>query len=130
MDIPNYQIHNILRDYANQLRKRMDSNRNDSETALEDVHRISAPEKRRQVQERVTAEIVERIIHLDLEESRIAATRAGKGLSEQPEPAKHEFVYHVLTPSRLKQKCRLTLERSDDLIRRFEESRGPIVGKD
>lgn len=123
MDIPGYQIHNILRDYANQLRKRMDSNRNDSETAFRSVHRISAPEKRRLVQERVTAEIVERIVHLDLEESRSASAFAGAGFKEEKPPANQEFVYHVLTPSRLKQECRLTLERSEDLIRRFEESR-------
>lgn len=130
MDIPSYQIHNILRDYANQLRKRMHSSRSDSETEPGSAHRISAPEKRRRVQERVTAEIVERIVHLDLEESRSAAAGTGKESTEEKIPVKREFVYHILTPSHLTQVCRLTLERSEDLIRRFEESRVPKAKKD
>src|SRR5690606_18046362 len=83
MKIPIYQIHNVLRDYVRQLQRRMERRQGNAIDAdnLEKV--ISAPDKRRMVQERVTAEVVERIIHLDIRESR----DPGGETTRPPDPA-------------------------------------------
>ncbi|MGD9018217.1 MAG: hypothetical protein PVH30_12575 [Desulfobacterales bacterium] len=114
MDIPSYQIHNVLRDYVRQLRKRVAA-----ESVRLRIHPASAPEKRRRVRERITAEIVERIVHLNVDES-----RGGPEVARpyKPAMARKPFVYQVLQPDRSVVRYRLRLKSPEDLMRRFEET--------
>jgi hypothetical protein len=117
MDIPSYQIHNVLRDYIRQLQKRVAAEAADSERLP--FHPAAAPEKRRRVRERITAEIVERIVHLNVDESR----GGGEGARPcKPSTARKPFVYQVLQPDRSVVRYQLTLKSPEDLMRRFEET--------
>lgn len=121
MDIPSYQIHNVLRDYVKQLQKRLERE-TEATGDRSSPKSISAPKKLRLVRERVTAEIVERIIHLDMEQSRDSGPGSKHPLNAPRDIADREFVYHVRTGSEGKEKRRLTLQRVEDLVRKHAES--------
>ncbi len=124
MDIPSYQIHNVLRDYVRQLRKRAGTETADSDK--DRFHPFAASEKRRRVRERITAEIVERIVHLNVDESRGGVGVAG---SSRVATTRKPFIYQVLQPDRSVIRYRLTLKSSEDLMERFEETSRSTVGK-
>ncbi len=130
MDIPSYQIHNVLRDYVRHLQRRTATSNGGQAREAEPLQPISAPEKRRLVQERVTAEIVERIVHMELEESRGAQRRRPAPDDDAArEGDRREFLFHVLTDACKLRRCRLTLGRGGRPVRRTPPPGDPQKGE-
>jgi hypothetical protein len=110
MFIPNYQIHNILKAFTQQLR----NGHRQSDTG----HRLET------VVNKVADTIMSRVTYLSEEEAR-RRTRFSRGHNHLPKhPATEEqatdFHYHTFDEDRRKHKQCLSVKNSEQLIDRFQ----------
>ena len=107
MFIPNYQIHNILKDFTQQLKN--DSHR------LESGHRLEA------VVNRVAGTIMDRVTHLSEDEAGHGAQIVNNpSLWDSRERSSYLFHYHTIGTNQQKEKQCLAVENSEQLINRFQ----------
>lgn len=110
MLIPNYQIHNILKDFTQQLKNGQRDQ--DSDRRLKTVVN------------KVADTIVDRVTHLGEEESlrqtdtADSRNRRSRGAA-RPKPA-GTFHYHTMGKNRQKQRQHLAVENPEELINRFQ----------
>jgi len=109
MFIPNYQIHNILKDFTQQLKN--GHPRSDAGHQLETVVK------------KVAGTIMSRVMRLSEEEARRRTRIVGSPAPQRPSaaPERHPttFYYHTLDKDHRKQKQCLSVENSEQLINRF-----------
>ena len=117
MFIPNYQIHNILKDFTQQLRN--GNHRQDTGHRLETVVK------------RVAGTIVDRVARLSEEEARFQAEAARQqtlplsSTTEEKPPA--AFHYHTLDKNCHKIKHCLAVENPEQFINRFQSAIDEVV---
>lgn len=122
MFIPNYQIHNILKDFTLQLKKIRQRRKSPTEPGAVTPTRGGRPSDLRltSVASKVAANIMNRIADLG-EEARHSAPmeseRPSHGGNAQP-PA---FDYHLLDREKGKVKQHLVVEDSRNLVVRFQQ---------
>ena len=108
MFIPNYQIHNILKDFTQQLKKKN--------------HRQEAGPRLEAVVNKVAGTIMDRVARLSEEEVRDRAgslhTPAQSVSREHPRPP-GEFYYHTIGKDCQKVRRHLSVENPRQLIDRF-----------
>jgi hypothetical protein len=110
MFIPNYQIHNILKDFTHQLRN--------------EKHRQEAGARLESVVNKVADSIMDRVTRLGEEEVRCQdAAPAGRSVQSAASTSARPsgtFRYHVLVEGEQKTEQRLAVENPEQLIRRFQ----------
>ncbi|MDJ0667248.1 MAG: hypothetical protein QNJ61_08220 [Desulfobacterales bacterium] len=122
MFIPNYQIHNILKDFTRQLKKIRQRRKSPADPGTVVPARDRRPSDLRltAVASKVTANIMDRIASLG-EEARhsppMESERPPRGADAQP-PA---FDYHLLDREKGKVKQQLVVEDSRILVARFQQ---------
>ncbi|MBW2107578.1 MAG: hypothetical protein JRI36_02775 [Deltaproteobacteria bacterium] len=128
MHITSYHVHNVLRAYGRQLvlSKRTAANKHVSEDKPSDSITISAEARRKAVIEKVTADIVERVVHSgprdELEQEVLNELRDeyGNDLTLEQGDAS-ELVFKVIDREDGEQIRTLSLEDSEVLKNRLEE---------
>lgn len=112
MFIPNYQIHNILKDFAQQLR-----NGN---------HRPDTGHRLETVVKKVAGTIMDRVARLSEEEARFQAKAARQKTPLSPSTAVEKppsaFHYHTIDENCRKIKHCLALENPEQVINRFQST--------
>jgi hypothetical protein len=112
MFIPNYQIHNILKDFTQQLRN--GNHRQDTGHRLETVVK------------KVAGTIVDRIARLSEEEARLQVESARRQAPPQPSATEEKvpgaFHYHTIDKNRHKIKHCLAVENPEQFINRFQSA--------
>jgi len=110
MFIPNYQIHNILKDFTQQLQN--------------DQRGKEAGRRLETVVNRVSVTIMDRVTRLSEEESRHRTGMTGYRDQHAQEPAHPKpsgtFHYHIMGKDRQKQRLHLSVENPEKLISRFQ----------
>jgi hypothetical protein len=129
MHIPSYQIHNVLKLYANQLSQSKLSeqeNLSSGEMTIESFS-ISAEGKRRAIIEKVATDIVQRITCFGPAED--PGDEASQGWRDEDDaqandvPSKQmRFVFNVIDASNQKLTTTLSVEDSSFLLKRLEQS--------
>jgi hypothetical protein len=131
MQITNYQMHNVLKVYTNQLSKGITgkSGRPTIRKPNSDLVRISAEGKRQNLINRVAADIVARITkegiggsasrnaHAVIQNEAINHKKSSQNRNDQ-------FEYNVMNESAEKKTNKLSVENAAFLIRRIEELSG------
>ncbi|MEJ2474509.1 MAG: hypothetical protein P8Y74_11560 [Desulfobacterales bacterium] len=128
MYITNYQMHNVLKVYTNQLSK-FRSPIPDNRTVLKpvsDAIDISIEGKRQNLIERIASDIVARIRNGGKKgnsETRVTESpkEESKGPSRAPDSRNAKFTYNVIRGEAEKKTNTLSVEDADFLARRFEE---------
>lgn len=128
MYLTNYQMHNVLKVYSNQLSKHMapvPDNRA-ARKPVSDAIGISIKGKRQNLIERIATEIVDRIRNGGNKgngETRVKeiGKEESKGASRAPNRHNAKFIYNVIRGGAEKKTNTLSLEDADFLARRFEE---------
>ena len=126
MNISNYQMHNVLKVYTQQLSRNRTSEYRGVKTAkpASDSISISAEAKRQGVIKQVTDKIVDRITrkgpqndvdHEIVDQLRDEIDR--KAVFDRSNGS--DFVYNVIDADRVKEKTRLSVEDSDFLVKRL-----------
>ncbi len=110
MFIPNYQIHNILKDFTHQLQN--DQRSKDADRRLETVVN------------KVSVTIMDRVTRLSEEESRnrTGITSGRDQRAQEPTQPKSSgtFHYHTMGKDRQKHRQHLAVENPEELIGRFQ----------
>jgi len=123
MAIPNYQIHNILKDFVQQLQRRCQRK---GEGGLPDAPAIPSltqeNDRLRSVADNLAATILQRLADSPGGPTSSAAPRPPRPI--RPEASRvanapPAFEYMVLDPQGAKRACRLTVEDAQILIERF-----------
>ena len=135
MHVTNYQIHNVLKIYINQLNKERSVGRAISgvQQTSGDSISISAEGKRRNMIDNIAADIVSRITHygpggefdrkiVDQLQNEIDGIKAGK-------EEERRFVYNVVHSNEEKETNALSTEDADLLTQRLEELAKETVGR-
>ena len=128
MQIPSYQINNILKVYTQQLSQSKLINRQKefAQVNSPDSIEVSSEGKRQAVIEQVSAEIINRITHFGPQDESEKAIvnqlkdELGKEVEIIPKGGS-KFVYNTLDESNEKVTQTLSVEDSDFLIKRLEE---------
>ena len=137
MQIPSYQMHNVLKVYSRQLseNKHQHQTRSASRRAGEgDRITISSEGKRKAVIDKVAADVVERITRygpredVDHEVLKRLRNEAGPE-AETSEADTGQFLFNVIGIDDRKQTSSLPLEASDFLTQRLEELAKEAVEK-
>ena len=127
MNISNYQMHNVLKVYTQQLSRNRTSEYRGVKTAkpASDSISISAEAKRQGVIKQVTDKIVDRITRKgpqnDVDRKIVDQLRDEidrKAVIDRSNGS--DFVYNVIDADRVKEKTRLSVEDSDFLVKRLE----------
>ena len=122
MFIPNYQIHNILKDFTLQLKKIRQRRKSPTDNQPVTTSRRKHPNDLRltSVASKVAENIMARIADLG-EEARhrppVASEQSSRSANAQP-PV---FDYHLLDREKGKIKQHLVVEDSRDLVERFQQ---------
>ena len=126
MNISNYQMHNVLKVYTQQLSRNRTSEYRGVKTAkpASDSISISAEAKREVVIAKVTAEIVDRITRKGPQNDvdREIVDQLQNEIDRQAvfdQSNGSDFVYNVIDADRVKEKTRLSVEDSDFLVKRL-----------
>lgn len=126
MNISNYQMHNVLKVYTQQLSRNRTSEYRGVKTAkpASDSISISAEAKRQGVIKQVTDKIVDRITRKgpqnDVDREIVDQLRDEidrKAVFDRSNGS--DFVYNVIDADRVKEKTRLSVEDSDFLVKRL-----------
>jgi len=128
MYITNYQMHNVLKVYTNQLsryRAPVPDNRAVRKPVSHAVA-ISIEGKRQNLIERIASDIVARIrsgSNKGNEDTRVTGNlkEESKGPSRAPNSRNAKFIYNVIRGEAEKKTNTLSVEDADFLARRFEE---------
>ena len=128
MYITNYQMHNVLKVYTNQLSKdRLPVPDNRAvRRPVSDATDISIDGKRQNLIERIASDIVARIRNGGNKgngETRVTENlkEKSKGPSRAPDSRNTKFIYNVIRGEAEKKTNTLSVEDADFLARRFEE---------
>ena len=128
MYITNYQMHNVLKVYTNQLSKFRAPVPDNlaGRKPVSDAIDISIEGKRQNLIERIASDIVARIRNggsKDKSETRISENlkEESKGPSRAPNSRNAKFIYNVIRGEAEKKTNTLSVEDADFLARRFEE---------
>lgn len=128
MEIPSYQIHNVLKVYSRQISQSRISGRNNGLNGKNSVDRIniSAEAKRQGIIDKVASDIVERITRFGPQDD-VDHEIVGKLQEELGQPIefksheKPEFVYNTIDNNNQKVKNTLSMENSDFVMQRLEQ---------
>jgi hypothetical protein len=137
MQIPSYQMHNVLKVYSRQLSENKPQPQTRSsgrKTGEGDRITISAEGKRKAIIDRVAADVVDRITRYgpreDLDHEVLNRLRIEAGSEAESSPADSgQFVFNVIGDDDRKQTSSLPLETSDFLTQRLEELAKEAVEK-
>jgi hypothetical protein len=136
MQIPSYQMHNVLNVYRKQFtRNELSQRQNTGEvTAPGDRVSLSSEGKRQAIIEKVTAEIVERITNFGPQEALdheiINQLEQDTGtLVTFGDPQNAKFIYNFIDANNEKASATLSINDSDGLVNRLEELAKEAVGK-
>ena len=137
MQIPSYQMHNVLKVYSRQLseNKHQHQTRSAGRKAAEgDRITISAEGKRKAIIDKVTADVVDRITRFgpreDVDHEVLKRLRnEADPDAESSEADTGQFVFNVIGTDDQKQTSSLPLETSDFLTQRLEELAKEAVEK-
>ena len=128
MYITNYQMHNVLKVYTNQLSKfRAPVPDNQAvRKPVSDAIDVSIEGKRQNLIERIASDIVARIRNGGNKgngETRVTENpkEKSKGPSRAPDSRNTKFIYNVIRGEAEKKTNTLSVEDADFLARRFEE---------
>jgi len=125
MQIPSYQIHNVLNVYGKQLGKEKPSIKNDkpAEGHMGERVELSLEGRRKAIADKVASDIISRITQFGPE------SEADQKVSDRPEgesvkttggyPQKDSFVFNVIDADNNKKTRELLLEKSNSLIDRL-----------
>jgi len=128
MHISNYHVHNVLRAYGKQLTlgKKSMRNKNVMGQNTSDNITISAEARRKSVIEKVTADIVERIVHsgprdvLEKEAFQELENEFGNNLVPEEENSM-ELVFKVIDKEKGEEIRTLSIEDSEHIKNRLQE---------
>ena len=121
MHIPAYQIHNVLNTYSLQLFKAGSVSQNADSGSDTVASRMSPETRRNAVIDKVAAEIVHRITHLDtLTAGHIAPSPVPSGRTDalRTEIRNNQFAFSILDIHNIKTSRTLSIEDSIFLIKR------------
>jgi hypothetical protein len=128
MNVPSYQMHNVLNVYSKQLKQTVSSRRDDNtaERKLIDQVNLSAGSKRQATIEKVSRDILNKITRFGSAAETSRATVEDAGMSKQNEsPANEEhetkFVFNAIDSINQKTRNMLSVEDSGFLIRKLEQ---------
>jgi len=121
MHIPAYQIHNVLNTYSLQLSKAGSVSQNADSGSDTAASRMSPETRRNAVIDKVAAEIVHRVTHLDtLTAGHIAPSPVPSGRTDalRTEIRNNQFAFSILDIHNIKTSRTLSIEDSIFLIKR------------
>lgn len=127
MHIPTHQIHNVLNAYAKRLKKMHDSANGDILEAPEDqINAYSVEEKRRLIINKISADIVDKIIRAKPHSKKTKANITSDDQSSRQNHPKSDLQtklirYHILTKNGEKVSAKMKIPDSDFLIKQLEE---------
>jgi hypothetical protein len=127
MEIPSYQIRNVLKVYSRQVSQGRGLTRKASAAPVDKIA-ISAEGKREAVIDKVVEEIVGRITRFGGDDD---GSKIKERLHEEITSGKEgaDFVFNILDGENGKTTRTLSMEDSDFVIRRLEELAGSITGE-
>ena len=136
MDIPSYQIHNVLKVYSRQVSqtKMIERNKSLGKMISSDKINLSAEGKRKAIIEKVASDIVERITNfgpqneVDEEIVNQVKKELGKDIDFRRQND-HQFVFNVLDENNNKIKTTLSVEDTDFVIKRLDQLAKAVVDK-
>ena len=127
MNIPSYQMHNVLNVYTRQLQKNnISHSKNPPETSgTEDKIRISALGKREAIIEKISSGIVHNIMRLgsqtDMDQTRLKDVKDNLEQSIGSQYKKNEFVFNIIDSQNNKSTSHLHIEDLKFLLNRLEK---------
>lgn len=136
MQIPSYQIHNVLKVYSKQVSQTRIIERNKTlgkKLGSEKIN-LSAEGKRKAIIERVAADIVDRITNygpqndVDHEIVDQISTELGKEINFKKN-TEHQFIFNVIDGNNNKTKTTLSVEDSNFVIKRLDQLAKEAVDK-
>jgi len=134
MYVPNYQMHNVLNVYSKKLRHDISSkDQNLSETLPADQVDLTSEGKRRTTIEKVSREILDKIIRFgsqtDRSHGRSEHMKANADkVSASAKPNRVGFVFNVIDTINKKTTNTVSVEDSSFLIKRFEQLSKDAIG--
>ena len=133
MYVPSYQMHNVLNVYSKKLRHKISSkDQNTSETLPVDRVDLTSEGKRRKTLEKVSNEILDKIIHFgsqtDSSHGRSGHMKGNTNkVSASAKPNRVGFVFNVIDTINNKTTNTISVEDSSFLIQRLEQlSKDPV----
>jgi len=136
MQIPSYQMHNVLNVYRKQFTRNeiLERQKTGDIKAPGDQVSLSSEGKRQAIIEKVSAEIVERITHFGPQEAVdheiVNQLEQDTGAKIDLWSAKHsDFIYNFIDSNNEKASATLPINDSHGLINRLEELAKEAVGK-
>ena len=134
MYVPSYQMHNVLNVYSKKLRLNISSkDQNTSETLPVDRVDLTSEEKRRTTVEKVSKEILDKIIRFGSQTDSPHGnpehmTANTDKVSASAEPNRVGFVFNVIDTVNNKTTNTISVEDSSFLIQRLEQVSKDAVG--
>lgn len=136
MDIPSYQIHNVLKVYSRQVSqtKMIERNKSLGNNVSSDKINLSAEGKRKAIIEKVASDIVERITNygpqndVDREIVDQLKQELGKDIDFRKKND-HQFVFNVMDENNNKVKTTLSVEDTHFVIKRLDQLAKAVVDK-
>ncbi len=136
MDIPSYQIHNVLKVYSRQVSqtKMIERNKSLGKDSSSDKINLSAEGKRKAIIEKVASDIVERITNfgpqndVDQEIVNQLKQELGKDIDFR-QKSDHQFVFNVMDENNNKVKTTLSVEDTHFVIQRLDQLAKAVVDK-
>ena len=136
MQIPSYQMHNVLNVYRKQFTRNELSQRQHTGDVKAPGDRVSLSTegKRQAIIDKVTAEIVERITNFGPQEALdheiINQLQQDTGATVNfGDPKNSEFIYNFIDANNEKASATLSINDSNGLVNRLEELAKEAVGK-
>jgi DNA integrity scanning protein DisA with diadenylate cyclase activity len=127
MNIPSYQMHNVLNVYTRQLQKNnISHSKNPPETSdTEDKIKISALGKREAMIEKISSGIVHNIMRLgsqtDMDQTQLNDLKDNLKQSIGSQYKKNEFVFNIIDSQNNKSTSHLHIEDLKFLLNRLEK---------
>ncbi len=134
MHVPSYQMHNILNVYSKKLRHNLLSkNHNASETTPVERVDLTSGEKRRTTIEKVSKEILDKIIRFGFQTDTTRGTTENMEVNTDEEggtskPNRVGFVFNVIDTINKKKTNTVSVEDSRFLIQRLEQLSKDAIG--
>lgn len=136
MEIPSYQIHNVLKVYSKQVSqtKIIERNKTLGKKPSTDKINLSAEGKRKAIIEKVASDIVERITNFgpqnDVDHEIVSKLKDELGKEvDFKQKGDRKFVFNVIDENENKVKTTLSVEDSDFVIKRLDQLAKEVVDK-
>ncbi len=117
MQVSDYQIHNVLKDYSRQLIRRRTSEQNSSAVSRGGI----SDAKRQAVIEKISESIVRKLSRIDSEEEHsFSSPEPQRKIAETEDHKEILFFYNVIDKNNQKKTCSLSVEDPVFLMKKFD----------